>query len=219
MLYLQDLAKLLTACILGGLIGQQRQRKGMSIGLRTHIVVCVSAALVQITSIDYSLLNKSNVDVMRLGAQVISGIGFLGMASIIKEGRTIVGLTTAASMWFIACIGLAVGSNLYVPAIMATIIIYFILEDVFKIDKKISHNNLCELEVTLDGTQDSNNKIKNVISTLTNENIRVLNTDINVQDKTSIIIIMTLQLPIHIANNDLLQHLLQLEYIKKINIF
>jgi putative Mg2+ transporter-C (MgtC) family protein len=219
MLYLQDLVKLLTACILGGLIGQQRQRKGMSIGLRTHIVVCVSAALVQITSIDYSLLNKSNVDVMRLGAQVISGIGFLGMASIIKEGRTIVGLTTAASMWFIACIGLAVGSNLYVPAIMATIIIYFILEDVFKIDKKISHNNLCELEVTLDGTQDSNNRIKNVISTLTNENIRILNTEINVEDKTSIIILMTLQLPIHVANNDLLHHLLQLEYIKKVNIF
>jgi putative Mg2+ transporter-C (MgtC) family protein len=109
MMYLQDLIKILTACILGGIIGQQRQRRGMSIGLRTHIVVCVSAALVQIISIDYNIINKSNIDVMRLGAQVISGIGFLGMASIIKEGRTVVGLTTAASMWFISCIGLAVG--------------------------------------------------------------------------------------------------------------
>lgn len=121
-IYYEDFAKIIIACLLGGIIGTQRQRKGMSIGLRTHIVVCVSAALVQITSIDYNLLDKGNFDVMRLGAQVISGIGFLGMASIIKEGRTIVGLTTAASMWFIACVGLAVGSGLYIPATMATFV-------------------------------------------------------------------------------------------------
>lgn len=218
MMYLQDLIKILTACILGGLIGQQRQRRGMSIGLRTHIVVCVSAALVQIISIDYSILNKSNIDVMRLGAQVISGIGFLGMASIIKEGRNIVGLTTAASMWFIACIGLAVGSNLYVPAIMATVIIYFILEDVFHIDRKIRNNNFCELQLTMDGTEDSNNKIKILTSTITNENIRIVNTEINVENKMNIMINMTLELPLHKSNNDMLQDLLQLEFVKKASV-
>ncbi len=218
MMYLQDLMKILTACVLGGLIGQQRQKRGMSIGLRTHIVVCVSAALVQIISIDYSILNKSNIDVMRLGAQVISGIGFLGMASIIKEGRNIVGLTTAASMWFIACIGLAVGSNLYIPAIMATVIIYFILEDVFHIDKKIRSNNFCELQLVIDGTEDSNNRIKMFTSAITNENIRIVNTEINVENKTNIMINMTLELPLHKSNNDVLQDLLEIEFVKKASV-
>lgn len=218
MMYVQDLIKILTACILGGLIGQQRQRRGMSIGLRTHIVVCVSAALVQIISIDYNTLNKSNIDVMRLGAQVISGIGFLGMASIIKEGRTIVGLTTAASMWFIACIGLAVGSNLYIPAIMATVIIYFILEDIFRIDKKIRTNNFCELQITLDGAEDSNHKIKIFTDTITNENIRIVNTEIDVENKINIMINMTLELPLHKSNNDILQDLLQLGFVKKASV-
>jgi len=218
MMYLQDLIKILTACILGGIIGQQRQRRGMSIGLRTHIVVCVSAALVQIISIDYNIINKSNIDVMRLGAQVISGIGFLGMASIIKEGRTVVGLTTAASMWFISCIGLAVGSNLYIPAIMATVIIYFILEDIFHIDKKIGNNNFCELKITMDGTEDSYNKIKIFTATITNSNIRIVNTEINVENKMNIIIDMTLQLPLHKSNNDMLQDLLELEFVKKASV-
>lgn|GEM_PF-196538 len=217
-LYLQDLIKILTACILGGLIGQQRQRRGMSIGLRTHIVVCVGAALVQIISIDYNLINKSNIDVMRLGAQVISGIGFLGMASIIKDGRNIVGLTTAASMWFIACIGLAVGSGLYIPAIMATVIIYFILQDVFHIDRKIRNNNFCEFQLTLDGSQDSTNKVDILTSTITNKNIRIITTDINVEDKKNIIIIMTTELPSNKSNKDVLQYLLQLEFIKKVTI-
>ncbi len=217
-MYWQDLIKILTACILGGMIGQQMQRRGMSIGFRTHIVVCVSAALVQIISIDYNILNKSNIDVMRLGAQVISGIGFLGMASIIKEGRTVVGLTTAASMWFIACIGLAVGSNLYIPAIMATVIIYFILQDLFNIDKKIGNNNFCELKIILDGAEDSNNKIKIFTSTITNANIRIVNTEINVENKMNIVIDMTLQLPLHKSNNDMLQDLLQLEFVKKASV-
>lgn len=138
-LYLIDLLKIILACFLGGLIGSQRQMKGMAMGTRTHIVVCVSAALVQIIAIDYSLLNKVTMDPMRLGAQVISGIGFLGMASIIKDGKNIIGLTTAASIWFIACIGLAVGSGLYVQAIMASTVIYIVLKDVFHIDRRIEH--------------------------------------------------------------------------------
>ena len=86
-----DIFKLLLACLLGGIIGYQRQLKGMAIGFKTHIVVCVSATLVQIISINYYTLNP-NIDVMRLGAQVISGIGFLGVASIIKEGNNIIGV-------------------------------------------------------------------------------------------------------------------------------
>jgi len=221
--YYEDFAKIIIACLLGGLIGSQRQKKGMSIGLRTHIVVCVSAALVQIISIDYNLLNKSNIDVMRLGAQVISGIGFLGMASIIKEGRTIVGLTTAASMWFISCVGLAVGSGLYIPATMATLVIYFILKDVLNLDRRIGvkryNDNICELEITLNGVLENKNEINVVLNTIAQKEYKILNTNINVEDKSNVIIHMTMSLPPNKVSNEIFTDLLRLEYVKKVNIF
>jgi len=222
-LYLHDFAKIIISCLLGGLIGQQRQRKGMSIGLRTHIVVCVSATLVQIISIDYNFLNKSNVDVMRLGAQVISGIGFLGMASIIKDGRTIKGLTTAASMWFISCVGLAVGSGLYIPAVMATLVIYFILLDVFNLDKRIggkrNNDTIHELEIVLNGILDNKDKINIVLNTITQKEFIILNTNINAEDKSNVIFHLTLSLPQHKVCNELFADLLQYEYVKKVNMF
>ena len=222
-LYLYDFIKIIVSCILGGLIGQQRQRKGMSVGLRTHIVVCVSATLVQIISIDYNFLNNSNVDVMRMGAQVISGIGFLGMASIIKDGRTVVGLTTAASMWFIACVGLAVGSGLYVPAVMATLVIYFILRDVFDIGKRIGgkrfNDNIYELEIILNEALDAKNKINTVLNTITQKDFIILNTDIDAEDKSNVIFHLTLSLPQNKVSNEIFADLLQYEYVKKVNMY
>lgn len=191
----------------------------MSIGLRTHIVVCVSAALVQITAIDYNFLTKSNLDIMRLGAQVISGIGFLGMASIIKEGKTIVGLTTAASMWFIACVGLAVGSGLYIQAIMATLIIYFILLDVFKIDSKIKRKgHFCEVEIILDGVEDCNNKINGILEELNDSGLPVINTEIHKDEKNSIKILVTINSPEGKDTNKVVADLFKHEYIKKVEI-
>jgi len=218
-LYLDDFLKIITACFLGGIIGAQRQRKGMSIGLRTHIIVCVSAALVQIISLDYNLLNKGNIDVMRLGAQVISGIGFLGMASIIKDGRTIVGLTTAASMWFISCVGLAVGTGLYIPATMATLVIYVILKDVFNLDKRIGRKNFFELEVTLNGVLEGRNEIDTILNTITQKKYKILNTSINAEDKSNVKIHVTISLLPNIVSNEILADLLQHEYVKKVNMF
>jgi len=222
-LYFNDFIKIIIACLLGGLIGAQRQRKGMSIGLRTHIVVCVSAALVQIISIDYNLINKSNIDVMRLGAQVISGIGFLGMASIIKDGRFIVGLTTAASMWFIACVGLAVGSGLYIPATMATLVIYIILVDVFNLEKKIGRkkydDSISELEITLNRVLADKNKINIILDFITQKEYKILNTNINAEDRHNVIIRMTLSRKPLIESNEIIAELLQFEYVQKVNVF
>jgi len=223
-LYFEDFIKILIACLLGGLIGAQRQRKGMSIGLRTHIVVCVSAALVQIISIDYNFINKSNVDVMRLGAQVISGIGFLGMASIIKDGRFIVGLTTAASMWFISCVGLAVGSGLYIPATMATLVIYIILIDVFNLEKRIGHkkynDSIFELEITIIRIPADKNEVNIILDYITQKDYKILSTSINAEDRNNVIIRMTLRKPLKESNeNEIIADLLQYEYVKKVNMF
>lgn len=221
MLYFHDFIKIILACFLGGLIGQQRQKKGMSIGLRTHIVVCVSSALVQITSIDYNLLNNSNSDVMRLGAQVISGIGFLGMASIIKEGKSVVGLTTAASMWFIACVGLAIGSGLYFQSILVTLIIYIILIDLFKFDKRIHKYKTKEsfdIQIIINGKGPNNSNIKNVLNKIQSKNLDILNTEINKEDECNIIISMAI-MPLKTGTNDeLILELTEYDYVRKVNI-
>ncbi|HZJ84098.1 MAG TPA: MgtC/SapB family protein [Syntrophomonadaceae bacterium] len=121
--------KLTLACILGGLIGLERESLNRPAGLRTYTLVCVGSALAMIISLDmyFQYYQTVNADPGRIAAQVISGIGFLGAGTIMREGVTVRGLTTAAGLWAVACIGLAVGAGLYIPALFSTVIILFIL--------------------------------------------------------------------------------------------
>lgn len=123
------LIRLAMACLLGGLIGIERERNRHPAGLRTHILVCVGATLVMLCNIFIFEKYKglTNIDPARLGAQVISGIGFLGAGTIIKEGLSIRGLTTAASLWAVACLGIAIGLGFYVGAILTTSFVLIIL--------------------------------------------------------------------------------------------
>lgn len=107
----------------------ERERSRHPAGLRTHILVCVGATLVMLCNIFIfeKYRNLTNVDPARLGAQVISGIGFLGAGTIIKEGLSIRGLTTAASLWAVACLGIAVGLGFYTGAILTTSFVLIIL--------------------------------------------------------------------------------------------
>ncbi|ABR47413.1 MgtC/SapB transporter [Alkaliphilus metalliredigens QYMF] len=131
MLSTQEVAgRLLLAVVLGGLIGVERESVRRGAGFRTHILVCIGSTLVMLISIFIfeTYRHQANLDPARLGAQVISGIGFLGAGTIIKEGFSIKGLTTAASLWAIASIGLALGIGFYSGAIMSTLIIYIALK-------------------------------------------------------------------------------------------
>lgn len=121
--------KLALACILGGLIGLERESLNRPAGLRTYTLVCVGSTLAMIVSIDIYLLYHHTVqaDPGRIAAQVVSGIGFLGAGTIMREGATVRGLTTAAGLWVVACIGLAVGAGLYMPAVVTTLLILFVL--------------------------------------------------------------------------------------------
>lgn len=122
--------RILLAVCFGALIGLEREHAHRPAGLRTHILVCVGACLVMLTSeFVYKQYHQfsPNMDVTRLGAQVISGIGFLGAGTIIRNGSSVKGLTTAASIWVVACIGLATGIGYYFGATVATIIIFLCL--------------------------------------------------------------------------------------------
>lgn len=130
--------KLTLACILGGLIGLERESLNRPAGLRTYTLVCVGSALAMVVSLDmyFQYYKSVNADPGRIAAQVVSGIGFLGAGTIMREGATVRGLTTAAGLWVVACIGLAVGAGMYAPAIATTVLILFILIYFVKIEER-----------------------------------------------------------------------------------
>ena len=126
---LDAVVKLVLAIVFSGIIGYEREHSHRPAGFRTHILVAVGSTLVMMTSgyvfLEYEGL--ANFDPTRLGAQVISGIGFLGAGTILREGFSVKGLTTAASLWAVSCIGLAVGAGYYVGALVTTLFIYLTL--------------------------------------------------------------------------------------------
>ena len=127
--------RLLFALIVGLIIGIDRERKRRVAGIKTHILVCLGSALVMITS-QYMMVEFGDMaDISRMGAQVISGVGFLGVGTIIVTGRNQVkGLTTAASIWVCACVGLAAGIGFIAGVIIVLILLVFTLKVLGKLD-------------------------------------------------------------------------------------
>ncbi|MGI6137527.1 MAG: MgtC/SapB family protein [Candidatus Hydrogenedentales bacterium] len=120
---LEIFIKLLLALFLSGIIGIERQRKGRSAGLRTHILVCLGSTLLMMIS-EYFYRegggDAASLDRARLAAGIVTGIGFLGAGTIMKSGQEMVGLTTAATIWFAAAQGVAIGAGYLVTALIAT---------------------------------------------------------------------------------------------------
>nr|WP_243276507.1 MgtC/SapB family protein [Clostridium saudiense] len=134
--------RLTMAVIFGGIIGYGRERERRPAGLRTHILVSIGATLAMITNIYMCKIYNGYTDPTRLGAQVISGIGFLGAGTIIVTGKNKVrGLTTAAGLWACACMGLAIGAGFYSGAIIGCLFISAVTVALANIDKKINRNS------------------------------------------------------------------------------
>ena len=112
--------RVVLAVVIGGLIGSERGRHGRAAGLRTHILVCLGAAMTTMIGLYTAKHLGSTGDPLRMGSQVVSGIGFLGAGTIIVRNRShVTGLTTAAGLWATACIGLAIGVGFYWAVLVA----------------------------------------------------------------------------------------------------
>lgn len=121
---LEMVLRLLLAAALGAAIGYQRERAGKPAGLRTHVLICVGAALFTIASI-YGF--GVDADPARLAAGIVAGIGFLGAGAIIRNREHVSGLTTAATIWAVAAIGLAAGAGLYIVSVVTTAVVAIVL--------------------------------------------------------------------------------------------
>lgn len=131
--------KLCLSLVLGSIVGLERKRKGQTAGIRTFALISMGATLAMILSIyvPQEYLGLKNGDPGRIAAQVVSGIGFLGAGAIIQMKGSIKGLTTAAGIWMVAAIGLAVGVGLYTLSIVATALIIIILMPLERFEHRI----------------------------------------------------------------------------------
>ena len=142
--------RILLALIVGGSIGMERGYHGRAAGLRTHILVCVGACIAAMTGVYEVGVLGFTADPLRVGAQVISGIGFLGVGTIIVRNRSqVTGLTTAAGLWATGSIGLAIGIGFYIAAVMAFLVVFLTITLFIHFEKrpKKAMTNYCYVEL------------------------------------------------------------------------
>lgn len=133
--------RLILAVLLGGIIGFEREQNSHAAGFRTHILVCMGSALIMLLSMygfpQFTDELNVRMDPARLAAQVISGIGFLGAGTILRNGLSVTGLTTAASLWVVAAIGLSVGAGFYFASVLACVMVLISLWVLNIVEKKL----------------------------------------------------------------------------------
>lgn len=152
------------AIIFGGLIGLQRERHERPAGLRTHALVCLGATV--FTLVSYMGFSSSVIDTSRIAAGVVTGIGFIGAGVIFRQGTLVKGVTTAASIWISAAIGLALGTKLYYLAIIVTIIGLIILSFLKYLESRIIHIPLHMVRITTSKDFSDIEEIKNILKEL-----------------------------------------------------
>ena len=137
MLQLPLLLKLVLAVVLGGAIGLEREIAGKPAGLRTNILICIGAALLTHVSIAITTIPERVGDPSRLAAMIVSGIGFIGAGTIMQARGTVTGLTSAATIWVVAAIGITVGAGLYLEAVGAGALVTLILAGLGTLEHKL----------------------------------------------------------------------------------
>ena len=215
--------RLVLAAILGGIVGIERGSGDRPAGFRTHILVCVGSALFMLVSMygfdeltPAEALHEGDLgarrDSARIAAQVVSGIGFLGAGTILHEGLTIRGLTTAASLWMVSAIGLAVGSGMFFLSIMATVITMITLVTFHTWEKRFAATNRSDRRFVRITTSNRNDAIADITGYLILNGIQVksLNVKKN-KDKNNLVIDLYLKVGKNMEGSDYILGLQSIE--------
>ncbi|MDK2920323.1 MAG: putative Mg2+ transporter-C (MgtC) family protein [Candidatus Petromonas sp.] len=210
--------RIVLSCVLGGLIGIERESINRPAGFRTHILVCIGSTIVMLTGI-FLLQNYkafTQLDPARMGAQVISGIGFLGAGTILREGLTVKGLTTAASLWAVGCIGLAIGSGFYIGAVLATSLVFITLMFFSKLELfwTRKHNELLIKVITLNRP----GQIGKIGTELGRQYVSIINISLEPVKETNIAIFLTLKTPRGIDVSKIIERLEKIEGVTLVEI-
>lgn len=145
--WFQSLLRITLGFVLAGVIGLERSSWNKPAGFRTHSLVGVSAVLIMLCG-EY-MSSEYDIDPSRIPAQLLSGIGFIGAGTILRDGFNVKGLTTAAGLLAVTCIGLSIGAGFYLGGIFATLIVYLVLSYSYKISDRLDHFNILELQINI----------------------------------------------------------------------
>ena len=203
--------RLLLAVICGGVIGIERERKRRPAGFRTHILICLGAAMTTLTSQYIVLELHLFTDLARLGAQVIAGIGFIGAGTIIVTNRRQVkGLTTAAGLWASAIVGLCCGAGFFEGAIFASILI--LLAEIFFV--KLEYfliSNAKTFNLYVEYSESSN--LEHIVDTIKNMNAYILDLELtkHTKEKRSLCAVFSLQVPRKVSHQELINTISELD--------
>ena len=211
------IVRILLSVVLSGLVGMEREKLRRPAGVRTHMLVGVGSTLIILTSI-YLAGIYENVQVDRMGSQVISGIGFLGAGTIIRQGNTVQGLTTAAGLWAVACIGLAVGSGFYLAAATTTFMVLITLIVFKKIETKVMQkNDVLDIEII---ATNQPGQISDICRSIENMKIDIIKIEFNEKDKCDdefISIEMALKLSDYEMKNDAINKIISQDGVIKVS--
>jgi putative Mg2+ transporter-C (MgtC) family protein len=135
-----NILQVVVATLLGGIIGLERETRGREAGFRTNMLIAMGACLFTILSIDgFPLLDSNARDSARIAAQVVSGVGFLGAGALIQTRNRVKGMTTAATIWLVAAIGMTVGVGAYGLAIFTSLLTFVVLRLLRPVSKSVGH--------------------------------------------------------------------------------
>jgi putative Mg2+ transporter-C (MgtC) family protein len=161
------LGRLLLAAVLGGAIGLEREWSGKPAGLRTNVLICVGAMLLTELSLIVAASARAGVpaDPARIAAQIVSGIGFLGAGTIIQSRVGVTGLTTAATMWVVAGIGMTVGAGLYAEAVGTAVLVIAVLLLLTRLEGRLPQHFEGQLRVTLLPDHELTDRVEELVGT------------------------------------------------------
>lgn len=147
--WFEAIIKLFLGFILAGIIGAERESVNKPAGFKTHSLIGISSVLIMLCG-EYLSTKYANADVSRIPAQLLSGIGFIGAGTILRDGFNVKGLTTASSLLAVTCIGLSIGAGFYLGGIISTVIVYTILSYSYSMFGSLDHFTNVELNLTVE---------------------------------------------------------------------
>jgi putative Mg2+ transporter-C (MgtC) family protein len=212
------IARLLLGTLFGGVIGFERQVHGRPAGFRTHILVCIAAVLIMLVSEYYQYLSSIDpsyirVDPGRIAAGALAGVGFIGAGVVLKAGLSIQGLTTAACIWVVSAIGLAIGSGLYLAGTVTFLVTIFTLALLRIIETKMPKLTYRFLTITADLNADENQ----ITSAIKKTNLSIVNIDYEqCTDSGIMIFYITVSFYRYRTLKSLINELSSLNFIKRV---
>lgn len=206
---LEILFKLILISFLSGFVGWERESWNKPAGFRTHVLVGISAVLVM--SCGNYLYDTRGADPSRIPAQLLSGIGFLGAGTILRDGFNVKGLTTAAGLLAVTCIGLAVGAGDYLGAIIATAVVYLVLSYSHVLSGKLEHYNFIDLDVVSETPKEI---LENLRQIFNNFELEIVKMQISENKSEHIRIILKHKEKVNI--NEIISQIMQIEKVREV---